>query len=338
MVSAPTSTPSHDAAERPAAGAPPSGVTGGGTRAAAGVGPPGCGAASSSAGRRRGEESSHGDRHHAVTSGGRSAPARPPARSIGRPRAASVIACRARRCGPRVRFRARGANVRSGCAGTMADGAPGGRRRRHGPGDAGRPGRMRFQDETHHPARAHPGRAHGPRAGRSAASRRSEQRRTAEPQRSRTKRKRILVGAGVTVGVVALIAVGYAVAQPDEEVQAQCVDDERAWSSTTPTASPRVDGTSTYGGGAAFFPIFIGAGGRQYHYNYGGTGTARRPGQRGHHRPCPRTAPGCARRPARDEHRRFGRPEGSGSVSRGGLGSASRQSSGSSGRSSSSGG
>ena len=31
------------------------------------------------------------------------------------------------------------------------------------------------------------------------------------------------------------------------------------------------------GGGFAFFPIFLGAGGRQYHYNYGGTGTIGQP-------------------------------------------------------------
>jgi len=31
------------------------------------------------------------------------------------------------------------------------------------------------------------------------------------------------------------------------------------------------------GGGFAFFPIFIGAGGRQYHYNYGGAGAIGQP-------------------------------------------------------------
>ena len=39
-------------------------------------------------------------------------------------------------------------------------------------------------------------------------------------------------------------------------------------------AVPAENTTATGGGGGfAFFPIFLGAGGRQYHYNYGGTGT-----------------------------------------------------------------
>jgi hypothetical protein len=69
--------------------------------------------------------------------------------------------------------------------------------------------------------------------------------------------------------VVALIAVGYAVAQPDEEVVAHCVDENNVVVDDANCATPA--GSTYYGGG--FIPIFIGAGGRQYHYNYGGTGT-----------------------------------------------------------------
>ena len=150
---------------------------------------------------------------------------------------------------------------RDGPAGPTAE------RRRHRRPDAV-PGR------EHHPARTHPGRAQGPRAGAAPRAGGAGPSADAEEQRSRTKRKRILIGAGVTVGVVALIAVGYAVAQPDEEVQAQCVDEDDVIVDDANCVTPATGSSSTYyGGGGGFYPIFIGAGGRQYHYNYGGTGT-----------------------------------------------------------------
>lgn len=94
-----------------------------------------------------------------------------------------------------------------------------------------------------------------------------------EGERSRRTRKRILIGGGVTVGIVAVIAVGYWISQPDDEVVAQCVDEESGVvvddvNCVTPDA--RASGTGV------LYPIFIGSGGRQYHYNYGGSGT---PGQ-----------------------------------------------------------
>ncbi len=131
-----------------------------------------------------------------------------------------------------------------------------------------RPGRMRFQDETTSPREP----TLAERRARELAARRAEEaerHRLAEADVARRKRKRILVGAGVTVGVVALIAVGYAVAQPDEEVVAHCVDENNVVVDEANCATPA--GGTYYGGG--FIPIFIGAGGRQYHYNYGGAGT-----------------------------------------------------------------
>ncbi len=102
-----------------------------------------------------------------------------------------------------------------------------------------------------------------------------------EEAASRKKRKRILIGAGVTVGVVALIAVGYAVAggSDDEEVEARCVDanDVVVDDANCDTPAP----TNSYGGGVGFFPIFIGAGGGQYHYNYGGSGAIGQPASGG---------------------------------------------------------
>ena len=139
-----------------------------------------------------------------------------------------------------------------------------------GPASEDATARMRFQDESTTPREP----TLAERKARERALRREQEEqeaREAEEQRSRTKRKRVLVGAGVTVGVVALIAVGYAVAQPDEEVQAQCVGDDGVIVDDANCVTPA--GTTYHGGGAGFFPIFIGAGGRQYHYNYGGSGT-----------------------------------------------------------------
>jgi hypothetical protein len=154
----------------------------------------------------------------------------------------------------------------------MAENGPGTdpeRGAQDGPDAEGATDRMRFQDESTTPREP----TLAERKARERALRREQEEQEAldaEEQRSRTKRKRILIGAGVTVGVVALIAVGYSVAQPDEEVQAQCVGDDGVIVDDANCVTPA--STSYYGGGG-FYPIFIGAGGRQYHYNYGGSGT-----------------------------------------------------------------
>ena len=175
---------------------------------------------------------------------------------------------------------------------------------RDGPPPAGR---MRFQDETTAPREP----TLAERRAREQAARReqeTERQRDEDEQRSRKKRKRILVGAGVTVGVVALIAVGYSVAQPDEEVQAQCVDEETGVVvDDSNCVTPASNNTSYYGGGGGFYPIFIGGLGRQYHYNYGGTGAI---GQR--------VTDGTTVVPR--EGTRVRTPSGSKTVTRGGLG------------------
>ncbi|MHA6779498.1 hypothetical protein ACVGOW_00630 [Pseudonocardia saturnea] len=130
------------------------------------------------------------------------------------------------------------------------------------------PGSMRFQDGSTTPREP----TLAERRAREQAQRRQE---AAERQavedgaRAKKKRRRILVGAGVTVGIVAVIAVGYVAAKPEEEVSAQCVDDDGEIVDDSNCVTPVAN--SGYGGG--FYPIFIGGGGRQYHYNYGGTGT-----------------------------------------------------------------
>jgi len=182
------------------------------------------------------------------------------------------------------------------------------------PADAGPTGRMRFQDDTTRPRE--PTLAER-RAREQAARRAEEEERLAveEQERSRKKRKRILVGTGVTVGVVALIAVGYQVAQPEEEVQAQCVDEATNLvvddaNCATPT---QASSGGYYGGG--FYPIFIGGGGRQYRYNYGGSGTIGQPVQGG-----TATVPRDGTRVTTSSGRQIAGQSGSGSVSRGGLG------------------
>ena len=131
--------------------------------------------------------------------------------------------------------------------------------------DERRPGGMRFQDGSTTPREP----SLGERRAREQALRRqaeAERQEAETAERSARSRKRVLVGAGVTVGIVAVIAVGYAAAQPQETVTAQCVDEE------TDQVVDDSNCVTPRAGGGGFYPIFIGLGGRQYHYNYGGSG------------------------------------------------------------------
>lgn len=138
------------------------------------------------------------------------------------------------------------------------------------PGDAPPPrGRIRQQDGST-----------TPREPTLAEKRAREQRLAADREAVRLKEarskttKRVLIGAGATIGVVALIAGVYAASSPTEEVEARCVDNatgEVAPDENCSGASQNGQ-VSDGGGGFAFVPIFLGGGGRQYHYNYGGSG------------------------------------------------------------------
>lgn len=205
------------------------------------------------------------------------------------------------------------------------------------PEDASTADRMRFQDERTTPREA----TLAERKARERAQRREQEeqdRRDSEQQRSRSTRKRVLIGAGVTVGVVALIAVGYTIAQPEQEVAAQCVDDDDVIVDDANCVTPATGSDTTYYGGAGgFYPIFIGTGGRQYHYNYGGAGTV---GDRVSGGTTAVPPAGTRVRTTSGRTTTVG-TSGSSSVNRGGLGSpgaGSSKSSGSSGRGSSSGG
>lgn len=191
-------------------------------------------------------------------------------------------------------------------------------------------GSMRFQDETTTPREP----TLAERKAREQAERRqadAERQAADDAQRSRTKRKRILIGAGVTVGIVAVIAVGYSIAQPDDEVSARCVDDSGVVVDDANCVTPADTSTHYYGGGG-FYPIFIGAGGGQYHYNYGGNGSVGQPVSGGTTtvpRDSTRVVTPSGRTVSGDGSSASSRggSGGSSGVSRGGLGSSSSGSS-----------
>jgi hypothetical protein len=182
-------------------------------------------------------------------------------------------------------------------------------------------GSMRFQDETSRPREP----TLAERKAREQAERRQREaaeQAEADAERSRTRRKRILIGAGVTVGLVAVIAIGYSIAQPDDEVSARCVDDSGVVVDDANCVTPAASSDSHYYGGG-FYPIFIGAGGAQYHYNYGGSGSVGQPVSGG-----TTTVPRDSTRVTTPSGKSVSAgSSGSSSVSRGGLGSSSSGSS-----------
>lgn len=134
-------------------------------------------------------------------------------------------------------------------------------------------GSMRFQDENTT--------ARQPSLGEQRARRQAlieeEEREVTERQnaevaarKSSTKRK-ILIGSGVTVGLVGLVATYYSVAQP-EEVTAICASDKNIVADDNNCDEAYVTSHGGYSsGGFLFLPI--GMGGGSYRYNYGGQGT-----------------------------------------------------------------
>jgi hypothetical protein len=90
-------------------------------------------------------------------------------------------------------------------------------------------------------------------------------------ERKRTVRKRLLIGGGVTVGVVALVAAWYIASTPDE-VTAHCVstDDVLAVDENVCDENYVRSHGGYHSGGIFFLPI-LGGGYSQYRYNYGGT-------------------------------------------------------------------
>ncbi|MBP2321665.1 hypothetical protein JOF56_002050 [Kibdelosporangium banguiense] len=111
------------------------------------------------------------------------------------------------------------------------------------------------------------------RAMRKALEEESEQERTlvAEAERKSLRKRRVMIGAGVTVGVVATVAVWYSAATPDE-VSAYCVDDGNTLTTDENICSDDyVRSQGGYSSGGFFFIPIGGGQTRSYHYNYGGT-------------------------------------------------------------------
>lgn len=86
-------------------------------------------------------------------------------------------------------------------------------------------------------------------------------------ERKARTRRRVLIGSGVSVGVVALVAVWYAASTPDRVV-AHCVD-----SNGVIVDDDYCDENYARSHGGYYSGGHVYIGGNQYHYHYGGTGT-----------------------------------------------------------------
>lgn len=128
-------------------------------------------------------------------------------------------------------------------------------------------GRIRYQDPA--TARARPPSLAEQRARQVAERerRRREIAEIAEADRKSKLRRRLMIGGGVTVGVVALVAIWYAASRP-REVTAYCVADDDVVTDDNYCDQRYATTSGGYYSGGFFF-----IGGRQYHYYYGGNPT-----------------------------------------------------------------
>lgn len=158
------------------------------------------------------------------------------------------------------------------------DGAPGGQQP---PEEQPPRGSMRFQDaSTSRPREPTLGEQ---RARRQALEEQARQEAAAEQARAEGERKaavrrKMLIGGGVTVGLVAVVATWY-IAGTGESVNAVCTDSN---GTVQPDEYCDDNYATSHGGyynaGTGFWFIPIGGGQySQYRYNYGGTGTVGQP-------------------------------------------------------------
>lgn len=98
-------------------------------------------------------------------------------------------------------------------------------------------------------------------------------------ERKAATRRKVLIGSGVTVGLVGVVAAWYLVGTPDT-VNAVCTDangivqpDENCDDAYVASHGGHYDPVS----GLWLIPLVNGGGFGQYRYNYGGTGTIGRP-------------------------------------------------------------
>jgi hypothetical protein len=133
---------------------------------------------------------------------------------------------------------------------------------------------MRFQDET---TKARPPTLAEQRARQQAREAEQERELEAEVEAGRrAHRKRVMIGTGVTVGIVAVIGGLYLATRPDD-VTARCTSNDAANNGTVVQDQYcDQDYVTSHNGyisnGIIFLPI-AGGGYNQYHYYYGGSGS-----------------------------------------------------------------
>lgn len=137
-------------------------------------------------------------------------------------------------------------------------------------------GSMRFQDEN---TQVRPPTLGEQRARQQALAQeqQNEQAVQVAEGKAATKRK-ILIGSGVTVGLVGLIATFYTVTAPQGTTTAVCTDNNGIVRDENDCDETYVSSHGGYHSGGFFFiPIPGGGGYNQYRYNYGGQGLVGQP-------------------------------------------------------------
>ncbi|WP_191983920.1 hypothetical protein [Amycolatopsis eburnea] len=132
-------------------------------------------------------------------------------------------------------------------------------------------GSMRFQDSNTRPRQP------------SVAEQRARQQALAQEERDQelarqadakaATRRKILIGSGVTVGLVGLVATFYTVARPTGNVTAVCTDGSGVIQNDDYCDESYVTSHHGYSSGGFWFIPINGGGYQSYRYNYGGTGT-----------------------------------------------------------------
>ncbi|SFJ92293.1 hypothetical protein SAMN05421835_110231 [Amycolatopsis sacchari] len=150
------------------------------------------------------------------------------------------------------------------------------------PEQAPQRGSMRFQDpETTKPREPSLAEQRARRKALAEEKERTEAAKQAykEAERKAATRRKVLIGSGVTVGLVGVVAAWYLVGTP-ETVNAVCTDSNNV---VQPDEYCDDNYAVSHGGyynagtGFWFIPIPGGGGYTQYRYNYGGTGTVGQP-------------------------------------------------------------
>jgi hypothetical protein len=137
---------------------------------------------------------------------------------------------------------------------------------------------MRFQDENTAPRQP----SLGEQRARRQALIEEEQREEAErqeaevAQREASTKRKILIGSGVTVGLVGLVATYYAVAKP-AEVTASCTSNGIVVADDDFCDEAYVTSHNGYSSGGFLFLPIPGGGYNSYRYNYGGQGVVGSP-------------------------------------------------------------